>query len=185
MRHWLVFVLIFAPMVLAQDQEIAPTPPPPTALSSIDAFRFSAGLGTGTFGWVWVLRGMVGLEGSDLRFGVQWLRMNEIKLFTDPNEQVGSLLFLVGRELSRTGPVSATLFAGGGMAASERRGRVLEEGLVYTTYESVHSIDPSVLAGVDVGVSSRSDFGLSLQLGVQVSRITAGYVALQIDAGDW
>jgi hypothetical protein len=184
MHHWLVFVLIFASMVLARDEETTPTPPPPTALSSIDVFRVSAGLGEGTFGWVGVVRGMIGLEGSDWRFGVQGLSMNETKLFTDPNEQVQSLLFLVGRELSIGGPVSATLFTGGGMAASERRGRVLEEGLVYTTYESVHSIDPSVLAGVDVGVSSRRHFGLSLQLGVQVSRITAGYVALLVDAGD-
>lgn len=43
----------------------------------------------------------------------------------------------------------------------------------------------ALLAGVDLGVSFRRHLGLSLQLGVEASRISSAYGALHLDLGAW
>ncbi len=185
MRPLIAMFLAIAPMVLAQEA----VDPPASAFrpdsSPKAAVRFTAGLGGGTFGFVGVARGLFGQPASDWRFGGQAMGMSELKLFTSPNEEVRSFHCLVGRELSPSGPFSAMLFAGAGMAASRRRGRLLENRMFDDTYESIHSADPSLLVGMDVGLSYRRHLGLSLQVGAQVSRVTAAYMTLQLDAGAW
>lgn len=184
--HPLVAILLaFAPVVFAQEAEGSTAPTIRAGSSPEGTIRLTAGLGGGSFGLVGVARGLFGAPSSDWRFGGQAMGMSELKLFTSPNEEVRSFHCLVGRELSPTGPFSAMLFAGLGMAASERRGKLLESRMFNDTYETIHSTDPSLLAGMDVGLSYRRHFGLSLQLGAQVSHVTAAYMALQLDAGAW
>lgn len=185
MRTLIAMFLAIAPMVLAQEREESPMHASDANAAEKGTWRLSVGPAVGSVGLGGLYRGVVGQAGSAWRFGAQGMHLSELRLLGGPSENVGSFHLLAGRELSRSGSGSAMLLAGLGTAQSQLRGRLLDQGLMFESYEMVRHTDMSLLAGMDFGLSFRRNIGLSLQLGLQVSRVTTPYVALQLDAGAW
>lgn len=119
--------------------------------------------------------------------------MSELALFINPNEEVGALHVVAARELVVSRSSSALLFAGLGFASLERRGQLLEsegsEAVGFfadaAEYESIQEDLPSVLMGVDAGVSFRRKVGISIQVGAELGASNSIYWMVQADLGSW
>ena len=128
---------------------------------------------------------LVGSTGSPFRFGVQALSLTDIALFVTPNVELNAIHCVVGYELSRTGVFSAIVFGGAGMANWVQRGKLLSSSDWNETYEKQTGYGPSLLVGMNAGVSIYRHFGISLTGGVMANNGTTAFTNLQLDAGTW
>lgn len=153
--------------------------------------RLTAGLGAGSFGLAVAGRLLVVPPSTPWRFGAQGTGMGEVRLFVTPNENLGALHLIAARELVPSGPTSAQVVVGLGGASVERRGKLLKsddsESAMFGVdeYESIVETTPSVLVGVDFGISFRRKIGISTQLGAELGGSNSAYWLLQADVGSW
>jgi hypothetical protein len=190
----LLALCLFASTAIATHPDSSLSPPSAVARPKSGGIRLTYGLGGGSFGLAGAGRLLVVPPGTPWRVGVQGTAMSELALFISPNENMGALHVVAARELVSTGPASVLLFGGLGGASWERRGQRLgpdpddpdSDSFGFTDeYESIKGRGPSVLAGIDLGLSFRRIVGASLQLGAEAGGANSVYLLLQADVGSW
>lgn len=148
-------------------------------------FRLTGGMGAGNNGILLEGRLLAGPRNSNLRFGVQGMRMEEIAILSPNSEDVSSWTGIVGWECVDSRSISVMPFAGGGVAEAHLKAGIKEQAFLVTTYEMERFFGPTAICGIDLGISFDRHLGISLQAGALYSRFKAGYAALQIDLGAW
>jgi hypothetical protein len=128
---------------------------------------------------------LLGSTGSPIRFGVQAIALTDIAIFVSPNAELNAVHGVVGYELSRTGVFSAIAFGGAGMADWVQRGKLISSMDWNQTYERETGYGPSLLVGINAGVSIYRHFGISMTSGLMVNRGPVAFANLQLDAGNW
>lgn len=156
--------------------------------------RATGGVGAGSMGPAIDLRLLGGMESSSFRYGLQATAMQRVEITSNSQserlnvngtDQVSSFNAVVGWELSPQGPYSVVVFLGPGVANSSMGSPHSPDSYRPSSAETIHSTDPSLLTGVDLGVSLWRHVGLSLQLGALASKESGVYALLQLDAGKW
>lgn len=158
------------------------------------AFRLTAGAGIGD-------RGMPGASGrfltsacgSGLVLGAQGMYFEEFLTFKTPDESIGSGHLVAGWETVPEGPFSLLVLAGLGGERHVLRGGRLESEDFYDQssffqidhYEKRTGFGPSLLLGLDAGLSWRRRAGVSVFLGVQMAEISQPFFQAQVDLGRW
>jgi hypothetical protein len=137
-------------------------------------------------------RNMIGFEArlafgsadSPWRFGGQYTWLIDDTYIMTPYKQVGAGHAWSGYEFSRTGPFSAMAYGGLGAAYWEKRWETYESNN-WPTYKYPGSWTPSVLVGLDAGLSLWRHVGLSINAGTMIDDQFLLFATAQADIGNW